>query len=74
MVNPGDQNAGRSHIIKTDNSFFERVEKFKYLGTILANQRSIQEEIKKQIEIREFLQSFGAESFVFQFAIQKYKV
>jgi len=27
-----DQNARRSHNIKTDNSFFERVEQFKYLG------------------------------------------
>jgi hypothetical protein len=26
-----DQNAGRSHSIKTDNSFFERVEDLKYL-------------------------------------------
>jgi len=25
------------------------------------------------IEVREFLQSFGAESFVFHFAIQKFK-
>ena len=30
-----DQNAGRGHIIKTDISFFERVEEFKYLGTTL---------------------------------------
>ena len=28
----GDQNAGRSHNIKTDNSFFEMVEEFKYFG------------------------------------------
>jgi hypothetical protein len=27
----------------------------------------------EQIEVRECLLSFGAESFVFQFAIQKYK-
>jgi len=27
------QDAGRSHSIKTDNSSFERVEEFKYLGT-----------------------------------------
>jgi len=31
------QNAGRSHGIKTDNSSFERVEEFKYLGTNLTN-------------------------------------
>jgi hypothetical protein len=47
--------------MKTDNSFSERVEEFKYLGTILMNQNSIQE----QTEVRECLLSFGAESFVF---------
>jgi len=41
-----DQNVGRSHSIKTDNSSFERVEEFKYLGTTLTNHNSIQEEIK----------------------------
>ena len=43
------QNAGRSHNIKTDNSSFERVVEFRYLGTTLTNQKSIQEEIKGQI-------------------------
>jgi len=32
--------------MKVDNSSFERVEEFKYLGTTLTNQNSIQEEIK----------------------------
>jgi len=50
MVIPGDQNAGRSHIIKTDNSSFERVEQFKYLGTIVSIQKSIQEEIKSRLK------------------------
>ena len=40
-----DRNAGRSHSIKTDNSPFERVGKFKYLGTTRTNENSIQEEI-----------------------------
>jgi len=31
MVMSRDQNAGRSHSMKTDNSSFERVEEFKYL-------------------------------------------
>ena len=31
MVMTRDQNARRSHRIKTDNSSFERVEEFKYL-------------------------------------------
>ena len=34
MVKSRDQNAGRSHNIKTDNNSFERVEQFKYLGNI----------------------------------------
>ena len=41
-----DQNAGRIHSVRTDNSTFERVEEFKYLGTSLTNQNSIAEEIK----------------------------
>ena len=48
MVMSRDQNAGRSHNIKTDNSSFERVGEFKYLGTTLTNQNSIQEEIKSR--------------------------
>jgi hypothetical protein len=32
MVMSRDQNAGRSHSIKSDNSYFERMEEFKYLG------------------------------------------
>ena len=43
MVKSRDQNAGRSHSMRTDNRSFERVEEFKYLGTTLTNQNSIQE-------------------------------
>ena len=50
MVMSGDQNRGRRHSMKTDNSFFERVEEFKYLGTTLTNQNSIQEEIKSRLK------------------------
>jgi len=35
MVMSGDQNAWRSYGMKIDNSFFEREEEFKYLGTNL---------------------------------------
>ena len=41
-----DQNVGRSQNIETDNSSFERVEQFKYLGTSLTNQNFIRKEIK----------------------------
>ena len=49
IVIPRDQNAGRSHSVKTVNSSIERVEEFKYLGTTLTNQNSIQEEIKGRL-------------------------
>ena len=44
------QNVGRSHNIKIDNSSFERVEEFKYLGTTLTNRNSIQEEFKSRLK------------------------
>ena len=46
----GDQNAVRSHSIKIDNSSFERVEQFKYLGITLTNQNCIQEEIRSRLK------------------------
>jgi hypothetical protein len=49
MVMSLDQNAGRSHNIKADDSSYERVEQFKYLGTTLTNQNFIQEEIKSRL-------------------------
>ena len=48
MVMSRDQNAGRIHSVRIDNSTFERVEEFKYLGTTLTNQNSIAEEIKSR--------------------------
>ena len=50
VVMARDQNAGQSHDIKIDNSSFERVEEFKYLGTNLTNQNSIQEEITSRLK------------------------
>ena len=53
--------------MKFENSSFESVEEIKYLGTTLTNKNNLQE------EIRECFLLFGAESFIFQFAIQKVK-
>ena len=50
MVMSRDQNTGRSHNMKVDNSSIERVEEFKYLETTLTNQNSIQEEIKSRLK------------------------
>jgi len=36
--------------MKIDNSFYERVEEFKYLATSLTNQNYIQEKIKSRLE------------------------
>ena len=50
MVISREQIAEQSHSIKTDNSSFERMEGFKYLGTTLTNQNSIQEEIEIRLK------------------------
>jgi len=50
VVMSRDQNAERTHSMKIDNSSFERVDRFKYLGTTLTNQNSIQEEIKSRLK------------------------
>ena len=44
-----DQNVGRGYTIKTDNSYIEWAEDFKYVGTTLTNQNSIQEKIKSRL-------------------------
>jgi len=49
MVMSRDQNEGRNHSVRTDNSTFERVEEFKYLGTTLINQNSIPEDFKSRL-------------------------
>jgi len=51
MVMSRDQNAGRNHSVRIDNSTFERVEEFKYVGTTLTNQNSIPEEIKSRLRL-----------------------
>jgi hypothetical protein len=51
MVKSRDRNAGRDDSVKNDNSSIERVEEFKYLGTALTDQNSIQEEIKSRLKL-----------------------
>jgi len=52
MVMSRYQNTGRINSVRIDNSTFERVEEFKYLGTNLTNQNSIAEEIKSRLRSR----------------------
>jgi hypothetical protein len=47
-----DQNAGRSHSTNSDSNFCERVEPFRYLGTIVTYHDSVQEEIKNRLKSR----------------------
>ena len=51
MVMSREQTAGLSHTMKVDNSYIERVEEFKYLGTTLTNQNSIQKIIKSRLKL-----------------------
>jgi len=46
MIMSRDQNAGRIHIIKFDNSSFERVEEFKYLGTTLTDKTLFRKKLR----------------------------
>jgi hypothetical protein len=48
----GEQNTGQIHSMKIDNSSFEKVEEFKYLGSTLTNQNSIQEEFQSRLNSR----------------------
>ena len=50
IVMSRDQKAGQIHNIKNDNSSSERVEQFKYFGTTLMDQNSIQEEMKSRFK------------------------
>jgi len=50
MVMSRDQNARRSHDMKIYNSTFERAEQFRYLGTNVASQNSIQAENKCRLK------------------------
>ena len=63
----------RNHSMKNDNNSIERVDEFKYLGTTLTNQNSIQEEIKSRLKLGNACYYSVLNLFFFQFAIQKVK-
>ena len=73
MVMSGDQKAVQSHNMKTDNCFFERVDKFVYLRTTLMNENSVHEEIKSILKSGNACYHAVQNFVVFQFAIQKFK-
>jgi hypothetical protein len=49
MVTSRHPNSGQNQNIRIANELFENVEKFKYLGTKLANQNDIHDEIKSRL-------------------------
>ena len=73
IVMSRDQNAGRSHSIKIDNSSFERVEQFRYLGTALTDQNCIQEEIKSGLKWGNVCYYSVQNLLSSNFPLQKYK-
>jgi hypothetical protein len=49
MIMSRHPNSGQNQNIRTANESFEKVEKFKYLGTTLTNQNDIHYEIKSRL-------------------------
>ena len=71
MVMSQDQNAERNQI---DKSSFERVEEFKYLGTILTNHNFVQEDIKSRLKSGQ-VQNILSSSLLFKhLKIKLYKI
>jgi hypothetical protein len=70
MVMSREQNAGRSHSMKIDNSSTERLEEFIFGNDV--NRSKVYSRRSKE-QVRECVLSFGSEFFVFQFATQKLK-
>ena len=72
MVMSRNQTAGRSRSMKTENSSFERVEQFNYLGTTLTNQDYIEEENRRRLKSGNACYP-SVQNLVFPFATQMYK-
>jgi hypothetical protein len=51
MLMDRHRNAGQNHNIRIGDRSFENVAQFKYLGTTVTNQISIQEEIKRRFDL-----------------------
>jgi hypothetical protein len=51
MVMSRERNVGRDDSVKIDNSSIQSVEELKYLGTMLTDQNSIQDEIKSRLKL-----------------------
>jgi hypothetical protein len=49
MIMSRHSNSGQNQNIRTANESFEKVAKFKYLGTTLTNQNDIHDEIKSRL-------------------------
>jgi hypothetical protein len=73
MVMSRDQNAERSHNLKTDNSSIERVEEFKSLRTTLTDQNLTQKEIKSRLKVGNACYH-SVQNLFFQFATQKLRI
>ena len=67
-----DQKAGQIHSIKIDK-YSEMLEHFKYLGTTLTNQISIQEEIKSRLK-SENIAVIWCRIFLFKFVHKNIKI
>jgi hypothetical protein len=50
IVMSRDLDAGQSHSLEIGNSSLERAKDFRYMGTTITNQNSIQEEIKSKLK------------------------
>ena len=51
--------------IKIGSNPYKKVKTFKYLGSLLTNQNSIQEEIKRRLKSRKFVILFSTNTFFF---------